>query len=439
MKTEMFPIMVTEAGVSAKIRKVSKTRDGATYDSFMVDYFLLGKRKQVWRSDLTEAKQVARDACNKIANGQQDVLHLSNADRLTYVRAAESATKAQLPIDTACRDHAEILAILDGKASPAEVARDWIKRHETQLPRITLTKTVEECLEQAKVDRKSKERIKRLSALELFADNLQVEVHTITPDLVSRWLSALPFAERTRRNYSDTIGFLNRFCIRRGYLHKGTDWLDGVQKYRKRKIGNITTYEPSELETLLRYAEKKAQDMAPFLAIGSFAGMRHSEIDRLDWKQVDLKDGFIEVLPIDGTKSEERRRLVPIKANLKAWLLRYRKESGPVCPHANSTKQLLKTAAGAKLIWKHNALRHSCISYRIAESGDVARVADESGNSVPVIKSNYLRRVKPTQAAEWFSIMPTRKISRVGYHPARGVRKKSTKPETVERRSSMNR
>jgi integrase len=408
MKTETFPITVTEAGVSAKIRKVTKTRDGATYDSFMVDYFLLGKRKQVWRSDLTEAKQVARDACNKIANGQQDVLRLCNTDRLTYVRAAEAASKAQIPIDTACRDHAELLAILDGKASPAEVIRDWIKRQQSELPRVALSKAVEECLEQARTDRKSKERIKRLSSLERFANDLQVEVHTITPDLVSRWLSALPFAERTRRNYSDTIAFLCRFCVRRGYLHKGTDWLDGVQKYRKRKIGIITTYDPSEMETLLRYAEKKAKDMAPFLAIGAFAGMRHSEVHRLDWKQVDLKDGFIEVLPIDGTKSEERRRLVPIKPNLKAWLARYRQASGPVCPHANTTKQLLSIAAGAKMPWKHNALRHSCISYRIAESGDVARVADESGNSVPVIKSNYLRRVKPAEAAKWFSIMPTR-------------------------------
>ncbi|MEK7780316.1 MAG: hypothetical protein AAB370_02305 [Verrucomicrobiota bacterium] len=388
---------------------MTKIRDGAAYDSFMVDYFLLGKRKQVWRADLVEAKQVARDACGKIANGQQEVLQLSSTDRHAYVRAAEAASKAQLPIDTACRDHVEVLAILDGKASPAEVARDWIKRHESQLPRIGLSKAVDECLEQAKTDRKSKERIKRLSSLERLANDLQVEVHTITPDLVSRWLAALPFAERTRRNYSDTIAFLCRFCVRRGYLHKGTDWLDGVQKYRKRKIGTITTYEPSEVEVLLRYAEKKVQDMAPFLAIGAFAGLRHSEIDRLDWKQIDLADGFIEVLPIDGTKSEERRRLVPIKANLKAWLLRFRRTSGPVCPHKNSTKQLLKTAAGAKMTWKHNALRHSCISYRIAESGDVARVADESGNSVPVIKSNYLRRVKPAAAAKWFSIGPAAK------------------------------
>ena len=58
MKVETFPITVREAGVSAKIRRVTKTRNGTSYDSFVVDYFLLGKRKLAWRSDLDDAKAV---------------------------------------------------------------------------------------------------------------------------------------------------------------------------------------------------------------------------------------------------------------------------------------------------------------------------------------------------------------------------------------------
>ena len=60
------------------------------------------------------------------------------------------------------------------------------------------------------------------------------------------------------------------------------------------------------------------------------------------------------------------------------------------------------------MAWKKNALRHSFISYRVAECADVARVADESGNSPAIIKTNYLKRVKPDQAKEWFAIMPAR-------------------------------
>jgi hypothetical protein len=74
----------------------------------------------------------------------------------------------------------------------------------------------------------------------------------------------------------------------------------------------------------------------------------------------------------------------------------------------------LKTAADTgnekkeieALEWKHNALRHTYISARVAESGDVPRVADEAGNSPQVIRTNYLKRMRPTAAAEWFAIAP---------------------------------
>ena len=60
------------------------------------------------------------------------------------------------------------------------------------------------------------------------------------------------------------------------------------------------------------------------------------------------------------------------------------------------------------MVWHKNGLRHSCISYRVAQCADVARVADESGNSPAIIRSNYLRRVKPDLANEWFAVMPAK-------------------------------
>jgi hypothetical protein len=35
-----------------------------------------------------------------------------------------------------------------------------------------------------------------------------------------------------------------------------------------------------------------------------------------------------------------------------------------------------------------------------------SRVADEAGNSPQVIRTNYLKRIRPAAAAEWFSIQP---------------------------------
>ena len=52
MKQPEFPMTITEKGVSAVIRRTEKLKGGNLHRYFIVEYILLGKRKQVWRSDL---------------------------------------------------------------------------------------------------------------------------------------------------------------------------------------------------------------------------------------------------------------------------------------------------------------------------------------------------------------------------------------------------
>jgi integrase len=176
---------------------------------------------------------------------------------------------------------------------------------------------------------------------------------------------------------------------------------EGVQKYGS-KPGKILIYTVDEIAGLLSKADKR---LVPYLAIGALAGLRQAEIMRLDWSEVG--EDFIEVT---AEKAKTRvRRLVPVKPNLEAWIKDARKKSGPVCSFGNVVNQLMKLSKAAKVTWKKNALRHSYISYRVAECSDVARVAEESGNSAAIIRSNYLERVKPAQAAEWFAIKPQKR------------------------------
>jgi hypothetical protein len=56
--------------------------------------------------------------------------------------------------------------------------------------------------------------------------------------------------------------------------------------------------------------------------------------------------------------------------------------------------------------WKHNALRHSFISYRLAEIQDTAKVALEAGNSPAMIFAHYRELVTPEDAAAWFAVTP---------------------------------
>jgi integrase len=406
MKTIKFPIVVTRDGVTAKIHKATQIQNGQKYPGFMVVYSLLGKRKRVWRSNLSQAEIVAEEACEKISTGEHLSLSLTNTDRMAYLRAGEALSPVGVKLDVAAHEYASAMTLLGGRATITEACRTWIKQNNNELPNVAVLKAANELVQQAKADGKSKLRIKQLSnVLDRFAENFNVELQDISPTLISQYLARLPLAERSRRNHRDVLGFFNRFCVLRGYLKKGTNWLEGVQKYSARKFGAIEIYTPDEMKLLLSKADKR---LMPFLAIGAFAGLRHAEIARLDWSEIELVKesggSFIEVRA-DKAKTQTRR-LVPVKDNLKVWLLPHRKASGNVCPFANITKQLLLLADAVGMEWKKNALRHSCISYRVAECGNVPLVADESGNSVSVIRTNYLRRVKPAVAAEWFGIMP---------------------------------
>ena len=408
-----FPETVTELGVSAKIRKVSQTINGVSYVRYVADFIELGKRKQVGRASYDEARQIALDACRKTANGSHSAIDLPLVDRLSFVRSSEILAPFRMPVDSACREYADAVQILGGKASLAEACREWIKRNAATPHQITISAAADTLIDEYKADGKSQDRIKAVSAaLSSLAEHFSaVNVSNITPGLVSQYLMGLPHGDRTKKNHRDTIGLFCRWLCLRGYLAKGSDWLEDVQNYSKAKTGVISIFTPDEVKKLL----SKANGLTAFVAIAAFAGIRHEEICRLDWKDIDLKDGFIEIA---AAKSKVNvRRLPPIHDNLKAWLMSIKQDAGPVVPQAMfetdgkrasgriATKAILKLAKDAGIAWKRNALRHSFISYRVAECADVPRVADEAGTSPEVIRTNYLRRVKPVQATEWFSIL----------------------------------
>jgi integrase len=398
--------VIQRNGITVRIRPTLK--NGIT--RFVLDYRNQGQRKLVWRSTLADARKAANEAIDKITEGQAEVLNLKSADAHAFTRARAHLQGTGKEIDSACEEIAEIYRLLGGRANPIEVTRDWLKRNAVELPKITVADAVAQLKKQAEADGKSNDRQKQLAAaLDAFAVGFNQEVHTITPKLVADYLTALLFKERTKRNHRDTIGFFNRWLVMRGFLAKGTDWLEGVQNYTARKLGEISTYTADEMRRLIAAADDR---ILPMIVIGGFAGLRHAEIARLDWQDIDLEEGFIEVKAINA--KTDTRRIVPIKTNLKAFLEKLAKKSGKVVSLVNTTKQLLKTATDtgdeAKEIeameWKHNALRHTYISARVAECGDVPRVADEVGNSPQVIRTNYLKRMRPAVAAEWFAIQP---------------------------------
>jgi integrase len=170
-----------------------------------------------------------------------------------------------------------------------------------------------------------------------------------------------------------------------------------------RKSEPISICSPTELRALLAVAPGWFR---PVLAIQAFAGLRPDEVLRLDWKDVKRDCGHIEI-GRDRTKAAARR-LAPIPPNLVRWLADAAKRSGKVFPYspANFTEIQVSTATEAEVSWKLNALRHSFISYRMAQTSDAARVSLESGTSPGTIFKRYRALGGEMDARQWFTIVP---------------------------------
>lgn len=419
MSKPKFPMTVKRGHTVVKIY-LTPSRN---CEAFTVIHYLGTKRQRKTFADLGLAMTEAETIANKLSTGEVDVLTLTSADRLAYVRAVEALKPTGQPLEVAAIHYAEAFKILEGD-SLIEAARYYAKRHPSKMPKKTVPEVVKALLESKEQDGVSDVYLKDLKGrLGRFKQKFTGKISLVTGAEIEDFLRGLkskPRSEnevpkalsgKSRNNYRRAIGTMFNFAEARGYLPRGLGEMDSVA-LAKVQHGEIEIFRPDELVLILENAEPA---LIPFLTIGAFAGLRHAEILRLDWSDVRLEDGFIEVKASNAKTAS--RRLVPIQDNLKRWLASHRKKNGQVCKYANMTKQLLWLAEAisktlqekdpaAKFAWKHNALRHSFISYRVAQTQNVAQVALEAGNSPRVVFSNYRELVRPADAAKWFGIAP---------------------------------
>lgn len=219
-------------------------------------------------------------------------------------------------------------------------------------------------------------------------------------------IAGKPASPKFRKHILGAMRQLVRHAVTRGWLTKGVVDFEIVDTPRTNKGSAIQIFTTEEIQALLKHADA---DLVPFIAIGAFSGLRSAEIERLDWREVDLVASHVEVA---ASKSKTAsRRLAPLTENLKSWLTPIHRKSGRVfaisTAGGNLTERLQKLAKKAGLVgWKKNGLRHSFISHRTAEIQNVNQVALECGNSAQVIFSAYRSVVTKAQAEKYFAIVP---------------------------------
>jgi integrase len=397
-KRQRFPIVVKRGSCSVKIYRDRKPE--GTY--YRVAYSLGGKRHRLNFSDLDEAKAEAEAKASQLSRGDVDAAQLSGKDRLEYGRACDAVKEFKLPLDAVAIEYKEARNLLDGV--PLIDAARFYSRHQGKgIKRKSVALAVDEMIQRKTTKGVSKLYLADLRyRLGVFKAAFQCDVNALTPDDVATFFDGLKLSPRSHNNFLCALRTFFRFAQKHDWLSKEVDLLTRVEKHNG-KPTPVEILTASELAALLKHA---SQQIAPCVALSAFAGLRAEEIMRLDWQDIERHPGFIEVAAHKAKTAT--RRIVPVSDNLAQWLAIAPRNGERVWPHSKPWyfEALRNAADDAGLKWKTNALRHSFISYRLAEIQDVNRVALEAGNSPQMIFRHYRELATPEQGRTWFAIVP---------------------------------
>lgn len=235
----------------------------------------------------------------------------------------------------------------------------------------------------------------------------------ITGETIEAWILGIPGLSAVTRNKYRT-------SLKTFYAHaarKSQKWCEHspLGDLTKEKVVTMEpkAYSPADAARIMQTAVALDSPILPALTLGMFAGLRPSEARALDLGTINFaSDGFrTPAFHRTGEPTKTGARVAPLTPACKAWLGSQTRRTGFAWEGTDEDYQTemrgVLEAAGVKGIY--DGARHSFISYRTAEIRDVARVADECGNSPNVIKKNYREIVTSEAAKTFFGIRPVKR------------------------------
>ena len=367
---------------------------------FTLSFYRDGRRMRKMFNDLESAKKEALFVAQRIQSGMQHVTDLKPHERDTFKAAEALLEKLGIPLYAAVEDYVRARA-LAGSESLSVMAMEYSKMFGKIVRRATVPEAVTELLKIKEQDGASVAYLGQLrTTLNRFATKFPGPILEVTGPDVDAWLRSLDIVAVTRNSMLRCIKVLFSFAKAQNYLpdEKNTA-VEQMQQVRV-KSEDTTIFSPEEMAKLLHHAPP---DLVPILAIGAFAGIRMAELERLDWKAVDLERRFIEIRA--GQAKTASRRVIPISDNLAAWLTPLERK-GKIVRTKELQTHVPALARALKMEWPRNVLRDSFISYRIAIVQSADQVALEAGNSASIIFKHYRELTTPEVAEKWFGILP---------------------------------
>ncbi|HEV2456641.1 MAG TPA: hypothetical protein VGY98_20435 [Verrucomicrobiae bacterium] len=327
---QRFPLSIKRGSVEIKIYRTVKL--GSEY--FVVNFYHDGKRQRRTFSDFDRAKTEADTVARRLASSDSAVLTLSGADLSAYQRARQVLDPLGVAIEIAATEYADAKRKL-ADASLSQAVEFFLKRHPKKIEPHSIQSVVKEFILAKQSEGLSERYIKSLRwALPKFTAAFHCNIGDVTAPEITKWLRQLKVSPRTQNNLRNSVQTLFSYAKAQRYLAKDNDEIADVPIIKDRG-GEIEIFTPLELEEILARAGDK---LISFVALGAFAGVRHAEIQRLDWQDIRFDDGIIEIRASKAKTAS--RRIVPILSNLRQWLLPLKQDFGLVCPYLNAAFEL---------------------------------------------------------------------------------------------------
>jgi integrase len=421
------PIHVARAG-SVKVPVYAyAAREGAA-KRYCVAWRKAGQLKRETFTVRKDALDRAEEMALAIANGQAEVLSLSNADRDSYLIARRLLDRLGFAAPSL---HDAVEQFVRAKETLGDhtlgEAVDYFVRGRKSAPPAKLSgsevlarllASIEDTPARTPGEYRYRNGLKK-DLTRFVAAHPRIE--TLRAQDIREYLRGLGVGPRRRDNVRDEIMRLFRFAKTKdgGEVFAPNEITEGELVKRLNEPTAITTYSADELILQLKFTSDRWQ---PWLVIAAFAGLRPSEILRLDWSAFkwDEQPEPAIAVPANVARKTNSPRRAELNETLRYWLAPMRGAVGPLYGACDlksehrllkelgrETKRvsaLISAAIGCEWKWKNDAHRHSYGSYRYAQVKDFALLASWMGNSVPVVRKRYYDSKSEQDGNAWFAV-----------------------------------
>jgi len=353
---------------------------------WQVEFNQQGKRKRRTLSTLEEAKGYAERMKVELANQGIEAFNLSREERIDARKAID---------------------LMGGRASLVDAARYWSEAHKAPGREILVAELLKEYLEsKRKLNRRPQTIYEIENKLGVYFRRGQITyLHEITRDQILDWLdehTSTPVGRNKTRRLIH--GFLN-YALKSGLIE-----INPAAAIENATVDDKLpeAYSVDETQRLLARSIEAYPDIVAHLAVGFFAGLRPSEIIKLNWSSVSFENGTILVRP--ETAKKRRTRHVEISDNLRVWLQPQSKEEGPLSPPDSTFRKWRnKLNKDTGITWIFDGLRHSFATYHLALHEDAAKTAHQLGHTqnVDLLYNNYRSLATKQDAERYWGLYPT--------------------------------